>query len=61
MPKSFLERRLENPDIEIEVWIRGAYHGSSGYVDWTVNVRGEDDSEIAAGILERAAEVLRDP
>lgn len=60
MGKSFKDRRLSNPDIELEVWVRGVHHGDSGMVDWDVTVVGEDDPEIAAGILERAAEVLRD-
>ena len=50
----------QSPDFEIEVWIRGCRHGNTGMVDWDVSVEGEDDCEIAAGILERAAEVLRD-
>lgn len=27
---------------------------------WDVQIEGEDDEDLAAGILERAAEVLRD-
>ena len=61
---SFTDRRLErrldkNPDFDIEVWIRGVHVGD-GMVLWSVNVEGEDDEDEAAGILERAAEVLRD-
>ncbi len=61
MSKTFEQRRMKSPDYEIEVWIRGVRHGDSGLVAWEVQVEGEDDKEIAAGILERAAEVLRDP
>ena len=60
MPKSFLERKHENPDYEIEAWITGVKHGDSGLVNWVVFIDGEDDADLAAGILERAAEVLRD-
>ncbi len=60
MSKSFLERRKKSPDYDIEVWITGVRHGATGLVDWDVQVAGEDDPDLAAGILERAAEVLRD-
>ncbi len=60
MGKSFIERRFESPDYEIEAWITGVRHGATGFVDWNVCIKGEDDCELAAGILERAAEVLRD-
>ena len=60
MSKSFLERRHESPDYEIEVWITGVRAGNTGFVHWTIYVEGEDDCELAAGILERAVEVLRD-
>ena len=60
MAKSFLKRRLESPDYDIVAWITGVRHGSTGLVDWNVEIEGEDDEELAAGILERAAEVLRD-
>ena len=60
MSKSFLERRFKSPDYEIEVWITGVKHGATGLVNWDVQVEGEDDPELAAGILERAIEVLRD-
>ena len=33
---------------------------NDGKVEWSVYIDGEDDSELAAGILERAVEVLRD-
>ena len=51
---------LKKPDYDIEVWITGVKHGSTGFVNWVVQVEGEDDPILAAGILERAAEVLRD-
>ena len=61
--KSFLERRLErrheDPEYDIEAWITGV-RMPDGLVQWSVNIEGEDDCDIAAGILERAAEVLRD-
>jgi len=60
MGKSFLERRHESPDYEIEAWITGVRHGSTGLVEWNIEIEGEDDCDLAAGILERAAEVLRD-
>lgn len=60
MSKSFLARRHENPDMEIEAWITGVHIGN-GLVHWAVTIQGEDDEALAAGILERAAEVLRDP
>lgn len=61
MPKSFLQRRHEkNPDYDIEVWITGVRVGE-GDCHWNVHVEGEDDNDLSAGILERAAEILRDP
>ena len=57
--KSFLERRHESPDYDIEAWITGV-RLPDGKVHWNVEIDGEDDYEFAAGILERAAEVLRD-
>ena len=59
MPKSFLERRFESPEYDIEAWITGVKM-PNGKVFWNVEIEGEDDYELAAGILERAAEVLRD-
>lgn len=63
MGKSFDERRLEKchetPDYEIEAWITGVSM-PDGFVQWSVQIEGEDDCDLAAGILERAAEVLRD-
>ncbi len=60
MSKSFMERRHETPDYDITAWITGVRDGDSGFVHWLVNVAGEDNLDEAAGILERAAEVLRD-
>ena len=59
MGKSFLDRRHEYPDYEIEAWITGA-RMPDGMVHWSVQIEGEDDCDLAGGILERAAEVLRD-
>lgn len=59
MGKSFLDRRHETPEYDIEVWITGV-RCPDNTVHWNVKVDGEDDPELAAGILERAAEVLRD-
>ena len=60
MSKSFLERRHQSPDYDIEAWITGVRDGNTGFVHWNVQIEGEDDPELAAGILERAAEVLQD-
>ena len=57
--KSFLERRLESPDYDIEAWVTGV-RLPDGEVHWNVQIEGEDDPKLAAGILERAVEVLRD-
>ena len=59
MPKSFIERRFESPEYDIEAWITGVKM-PDGKVLWNVEIEGEDDYDEAAGILERAAEVLRD-
>lgn len=61
MSKTLVERRLaKKPDYELEVWIRGIRIGN-GDAYYEVTVEGEDNPIIAAGILERAVEVLRDP
>lgn len=67
MTKSFRDRRFQNPDYDITVRVRGVHHGDSGMVDWDVEVEwhtdgpeNKQDCEEAAGILERAVEVLRD-
>ncbi len=60
MSKSFLERRFESPDYDIAAYITGVRAGNSGMVQWKVHVDGIEDEHEAAGILERAAEVLRD-
>ncbi len=61
MSKSFLERRHKRPDYDITVWITGVVLGDTGKTHWNVQVEGEDDNEMAAEMLELAAEVLRDP
>ena len=58
--KSFLDRKHENPDVEIEAWITGVKHGSTGMMDWSVTVVGENEHVITAGISDGAAEVLRE-
>ena len=55
--KSLLERR--KPVFEITAWISGV-RMPEGMIHYTVEIDGEDDEQFAAGILERAAEVLRD-
>ena len=52
-------RHKQSPDYDIEVWITGV-RIPNGMCHWNVTVEGEDDNELAAEILERAAEVLRD-
>ncbi|MBW8034106.1 MAG: hypothetical protein FVQ79_00110 [Planctomycetes bacterium] len=62
--KSFTQRRLEKlheaPDYSIVAYVTGVKDGNTGMVHWQVSVEGEDDPIRAAGILERAVEVLRD-
>ncbi len=59
--RTLLERRLDkNPDYDLEVWIRGVTIGKTGMVHWDVTWAGEDDCDLVAGMLERAAEVLRE-
>ncbi len=64
MSKTFAQRRhderMKRPDYEIEVWIRGVHDPATKLIEWDVQVEGEDSHDVAAGILERAAEVLRD-
>lgn len=55
----FRDRRMRKPDYSIVAYINGI-RIPDGKVDWDVEIDGEDDKETAAGILERAAEVLRD-
>jgi len=64
--KTITKRRLAKkqlvkgePDYDIEAWITGVRVGSDDVL-WDIQIEGEDDYELAAGILERAAEVLRD-
>lgn len=56
----FIQRKHKQaPDYDIEVWVTGV-KVPNGEVHWSVLVEGEDDPIRAAGILERAASVLRD-
>ena len=57
--KSFVARRHESPDFEIEAWITGVRLGTTGKIQWHICIDGEGDPELVAGILERAVEVLR--
>ena len=59
MGKSFLQRRHESPDYELEVWITGVDLGVSGRIHWEVLVGGNRNREEVAEILDRAARVLR--
>jgi len=52
-------RRKDTPDYDIEAWITGI-RLPNNTTSWKVIIEGESDNEMAAGILERAAEVLRD-
>jgi len=52
-------RHKQSPDYDIEAWITGVRYPDDK-IHWIVSIEGEDDLELAAGILERAAEVLRD-
>lgn len=57
--KSFKERRFKKPDWQITARIAGVKLGTTGETEWNIDIEGEADLETAAGILERAAEVLR--
>ena len=60
MSKSFLQRRLQkSPDYELEAWITGVSM-PDGHVQWNVEIDGTEDCDLAAGILQRGAEVLWD-
>ncbi len=59
IPDLIQRRHKDSPDYDVEVWITGV-RVPDGMVHWNVYVEGEDDSELAAGILERAASILRD-
>lgn len=57
---NFVDRKHKDaPTYSIEAWITGVKR-PDGKVHWKVHIVGEDDAHLAAGILERAAEVLRD-
>lgn len=60
MSKTFLERRRPDPEYDIVAHITGTKMGDSK-IYWHVEVDGESDLIVAAGILERAANVLRTP
>ena len=49
----------KTPEYDIHAWITGVMM-PDGMVHWNVNIEGEDDMGKAAGILERAVEVLSD-
>ena len=38
MSKSFIDRRQEKPDYELEVWITGVILGTTGKTRWNINV-----------------------
>ncbi len=59
MSKSFLDRRHESPNYEIEAWITGVRIPGTEKIHWYIQIEGEDDPDVGAYILEHAAEVLR--
>ena len=59
MSKSFMQRRHENPDYELFVYVTGV-RCHDNKVHWNVVVEGEDDPEFAADIIDKAIEVLRE-
>jgi hypothetical protein len=60
MGKSFLQRRFESPDYDLEVFITGVRLGDSGKVRWHVAYDEGYDPLLVSDILECATEVLRD-
>ncbi len=59
MTKSFLDRRhAKEAKYNIQANITGI-RLPDGKIHWNVEIDGETDNETAAGILEKAAEVLR--
>ena len=60
MNKSFLDRRHGKPKYHIHAYITGVGL-PDGKIHWNVEIDGEDNNDAAAGILERAAKVLRAP
>lgn len=63
MSKKLLQRLLEKcPELayDVKVHITGMKL-PDGKIYWNVAVEGEDDRPRAAAILERAADVLRNP
>lgn len=59
MASEFVEKRHENPDHELEVYITGVKLGDTGKVHWKVSYDACIEAEVAAEILDRAAKVLR--
>ena len=59
MKIEFVERRHRNPDYELDVHITGVRMGSTGKVHWKILLDAGTDTELAAEIFARAAEVLR--
>lgn len=58
LSKSFLDRRHEKPEYDILASITGVLL-PDGQVHWHVEIDGEKRYAVAAGILENAAQVLR--
>lgn len=56
---SIKDRKPSDPEYDIVARVTGTRDGH-GKTRWYVEVDGTDDNELAAGILERAVEVLRD-
>ena len=59
MADEFSERRLENPDYDVEVHITGVRLGTTGKVRWWVESETDFDKKVLAEIPDRAAIVLR--
>lgn len=57
--KSFLQRRFESPDYDLEVFITGIRLGDTGKVRWHVAYDEGEDPLVIADILECTVEVLR--
>lgn len=59
MADEFSERRLENPDYDVDVRITGVRLGATGRVRWSVDCKTDFSEKMLAEILDRAAIVLR--
>lgn len=57
MPDDITKRR--RPDYWINANIIGVRLGDTGKTKWDVEIDGEEDKQVAAEILEKAAYVLR--